>query len=74
MTSPPKQIEIECPNCHHRFKTWYRASMNLSLDPFTDDDVEENETKTCPWCKAKILLDTLVVEKDGTWRLDAEEP
>lgn len=70
MTQPPEQITIECPKCGNRFQAWFRASINLSLGDMTEKDVERNETKRCPKCKQKIILDALVVEEDGTWRVD----
>ena len=65
MTSPIEQIEIECPTCFHRFKTYHRASINLNLGDMTEEDVQRSHTKQCPACKATMSLDTLVVDEDG---------
>lgn len=70
MTSPVTKIEIECRHCHHRFKTWHRASINLSLGDLTEEYVARNAMKQCPRCRQQIVLDMLVVEEDGTWRVD----
>ena len=67
MTSPIEESEIECPKCQFRFKTSYRASMNLQLDNFSKKYIEQMSTAVCPGCKQKISLDSLVVKKDGVW-------
>lgn len=66
MTSPPREIEIECHRCGHRWETFFRPSWNLWLDPVTDEELEELTTVVCPVCAAVVALDTLVVE-NGVW-------
>lgn len=44
MTSPPKEIEVTCPDCGHFYRDWYRPSINLSLDDFDDEYLEETTT------------------------------
>lgn len=73
MTSAVTEIESECPQCHQRFKAWYRESINLSLGDMTEKDVERWSVKVCPECKVKIILDTLVVDEDGAWRVGDDE-
>lgn len=68
MTSPPREIVIECPHCHTEYRTWWRASMNFSLDNFSAEYVERMSTGTCPNCAMVVELESLVVEADGTWR------
>jgi len=72
MTSPPREISIKCPKCATTYKTWWRASMNLSLDDFDDDYIEKMSTGTCPECGFKVRLETLVVDHDGRWQMGAE--
>lgn len=70
MTSPPEQVSVECPACRHRYETWHRASINLSLDPEMDEEyIREVSTGTCPECGHVVELGVLVVQPDGLWRL-----
>ena len=64
MTTPLRPITVSCRNCSTEFETWYRPSINLDLDPMTDDELEEMATKTCPECGTRIPLDTLTVNGD----------
>jgi len=42
--------------------------MNLSLDDFDDDYIEQMSTTTCPECGVKHSIGSLVVrEVDNTW-------
>ena len=68
MTSPPEEITIACPTCGTLFKTWWRPSMNLMLDPFSPEYIERMSTGTCPHCQTVVRLSALVVDEDGTWR------
>lgn len=73
MTSPPKQITVECPSCGDRYEDWYRASINLDLDDFDDDYVRQATTATCPDCGHVVELVTLVVA-GGVWRFTDATP
>lgn len=64
MTMPPEPITVACPACGELFETWHRPSMNLDLDDFSDEYVEEMSTATCPACGQKFDLGSLIVE-DG---------
>jgi endogenous inhibitor of DNA gyrase (YacG/DUF329 family) len=49
MTSPVEQIIVECPKCGLSYEDWYRASVNLDLDPWADEDyLDECSIATCP--------------------------
>jgi hypothetical protein len=67
MTSPPQRITVECPACASQYGDWWRPSMNLDLEDFDDDYLEEASTATCPGCGHRVALGSLVVE-DGVWR------
>ena len=67
MTTLPEEITITCPKCGERYKDWYRPSMNLTLDDFDDDYIEEASSVTCPSCKTKVRMGSLVVDEDGTF-------
>ncbi len=69
MTSPPKDIMVECPECGMIYLDWHRASINLKLDDFDDDYIEEATTATCPYCGHKVDLGGLIVGKDGVWQV-----
>ncbi|HUT09378.1 MAG TPA: hypothetical protein VMY42_02690 [Thermoguttaceae bacterium] len=40
MTSPPEQIDVECPKCGQVYSDWYRPSINLTLDDLDDEYLE----------------------------------
>ena len=67
MTSPCQLIQIECPGCGKNYETGYRASINLEIESFSDEYLEEISTGTCPNCGHKVDLDVLVVRDDGVW-------
>lgn len=62
MTSPPKQIAIECPRCGHEYRDWHRPSINLGLDDLDPAEIEEATTVRCPQCGTTVDLDSLFVE------------
>ena len=61
MTSAITWVDIVCPNCDHEYKDQHRASMNLDLDDFDDDDIDEMSTTTCPECGLKYGMGSLIV-------------
>jgi len=64
MTSPVEEITVTCPACGRVYRDWYRASINLTLDDFDADYLEQASTTTCPGCGAKRDLATLTVRRD----------
>ncbi len=73
VTSPPENITIKCPECRHIYEDWYRPSINLTLEDFDDDYLEEASTATCPVCKHKVRLGVLVVRNDGVWEFSGNK-
>ena len=71
MTSPVDEIEVECPNCATVFRTWYRASMDLTLDAFDDVYIKAATVKTCANCGYQIALGALIIRRRGVWELRA---
>lgn len=69
MSTPVQEIEVVCPKCVHSYRTHYRASMNLRLDPFSAEYIERMSTGVCPNCGEKVSLGSLVVRPDGVWEL-----
>ena len=69
MSSPIETITLVCPKCQKQFETWYRASMNLKLDDFYEEYIREATVKTCPKCQTQIQMDSLLVDRDGVWRI-----
>ena len=52
----------------HRYKDYHRRSMDLALDDFDDDYLEQMSTTTFPECGVKRSIRSLVVrEVDNTW-------
>lgn len=64
MTTPPKEVTFTCPDCEHVFEDWYRPSINLSLDDF-DDEYLDQATTTRPECGVKYDLGTLFARRGG---------
>ncbi len=73
MTSPPEAIQVRCPGCGTDYDDWWRPSINMMLDDFDDDYLEEASTSTCPSCGLKVRHDVLVVRKDGVWELSDDD-
>ena len=63
MTSPPTPAEVACPRCGRRYVAYFRPSINLSLgEEWTDEEIEEATTATCPDCGERVGLETLTVD------------
>jgi hypothetical protein len=62
MTSPVEPITIQCPECGHTFNDWYRPSVNLGLDDFDEDYLNECSSAICPACGHKVDIDILLAE------------
>ncbi len=65
MTSPIESVTVLCPQCGKVHETCFRPSMNLLLDDFDDEYIEEMSTTHCPHCGIRIELGALVIRKDG---------
>ena len=65
MTSPPKQIRVRCRKCGHVYEDWIRPSINLMMDDFDQDYLDEASSVTCP--------DILIVREDGVWEFGKSE-
>ena len=74
MTSPPEEIQVKCPKCGKVYADWYRPSINLRLDHFDDEYLEQASTSTCPECGYKVRHNVLVVREDGTWEIGGGGP
>ena len=73
MTNPPEQITVRCPSCSREYRAWWRPSINLGLgEEWTEEEVREASTATCPTCGTKVELGTLVVDGD-IWRAARRE-
>lgn len=68
VTSPVEEILVRCPECSHVYEDWYRASLNLTLESFSDDYMEKASTATCPKCGHKVELGGLVVSREDDER------
>ncbi|HUP27620.1 MAG TPA: hypothetical protein VM409_04225 [Chloroflexia bacterium] len=66
MTSPVEDVIVECPQCGHTYKDWVRRSVNLTLDNFDDEYLDQCSSATCPACGHKVYFSTMVV-KDGNF-------
>ncbi len=63
MTSPVEEIGVTCPRCGHRWETYWRASINLTLgEEWTEEEIKAATTATCPECGQRSALGVLIVE------------
>ena len=65
MTSPVEKIFVKCPGCKFHYEDWTRASVNLNIDDFYEEYLEQVSTATCPKCGFRVDLGTLIVGPDG---------
>jgi endogenous inhibitor of DNA gyrase (YacG/DUF329 family) len=56
MTSPPEQITVECRACGERYEDWFRGSLNLGIEHFSEEYIREATTATCPSCGHVVEL------------------
>jgi hypothetical protein len=64
MTSPPRQVEVECPDYGTIFSDWLRDSINLTLgEEWSDEEILEATTVRCPTCGWQGGTDSLIVSK-----------
>jgi hypothetical protein len=56
MTSPPENIRVKCPKWGKVYKDWYRESINLILDDFDDDYLDEYSSVYVPIADIKLRL------------------
>lgn len=65
MTSPPKEIEVECPACGYIFVTWHRPSVNLSLgEKWTKKALDKLRFVDCERCNFWFEKELMVVQMD----------
>jgi len=65
MTSPIEEIEVRCPQCSTIFTDTIRGSINLSLgEEWTDEEIDEATSVTCPNCEYKQYGDAIVVSNN----------
>jgi len=64
MTSPVERITIVCPECGCTFDDWWRASVNLLLDDFDEEYLDECRSAACPSCGFSVCFDVLVVDRE----------
>jgi hypothetical protein len=69
MTTPPREVTVRCQRCGTVFQDWYRASVNLAVEGWDENDpdvqayLEECSTATCPECGLRQpVADVLVVD------------
>lgn len=74
MSSPPQGIFVGCPECGVTYLDWFRPSMNLELDDFDANCIEEASSATCPRCSCRVSLEVLIIEPNGVWRGTGNNP
>ena len=73
MTSPVEPTRVKCPDCGLLYEDWYRASINLTLDDFDDEYIEESTTSTCPECGFNVQHSALVVRPNNVWEFHGDD-
>lgn len=64
MTSPPEDVEVQCPGCATVYTDWYRPSVNRSLgEDFDDEYLDAASSATCPACGLKVYFAVLEVTR-----------
>jgi DNA-directed RNA polymerase subunit RPC12/RpoP len=54
-----------CPACGHKYETWYRSSINLSLgEEWTEDEIRAATHARCSHCGFESAVETLIVETE----------
>ena len=67
MTSPIRDIELQCPACGKNFFTWHRDSVNLSLgEKWSKSELEEINFAHCPACKQRIQKGVIITTLENT--------
>ena len=62
MTTPPRPIDVDCPNCGTRYSGFVRPSINRNLgEDWTTEEIEEATTTTCPTCGHRVNHGALIV-------------
>ena len=72
MTSPCNPISVKCPSCGATYDDWYRPSINLALDDFDDEYLDEVTSSTCPHCQCKVRHSVLTIREDGFWSIGGD--
>lgn len=65
MTTAPYEVEVRCEGCGVLFRGWRRNSVNLRLDPMSDDDLDDALSVQCPACGHRDWGVGLVVDDGG---------
>jgi hypothetical protein len=64
---------VRCPECGEEYENSYRPSVNLDIEPWTEEELRAATMATCPSCGFEVELDSLIVA-DGTWTFGDAEP
>jgi len=73
MTSPPEEIEVDCPKCGQVYSDWYRPSINLTLDDLDYEYLQAAKSSKFPECGRKVRHNMLTVREDGVWEFRRDE-
>jgi hypothetical protein len=69
MTSPLKDIKVLCPSRGIEYDDWMRGSINLELDDFDEEYIDQATSSTYPECNLKVYHQSLIVREDGVWEM-----
>ena len=63
MSSPARTIEIHCKGCGASYSSLsYRPAINLTTEDWTQEEIRESTTATCPECGLEVQLTALLVD------------
>jgi hypothetical protein len=46
-----------------------RGSINLELDDFDEEYIDQATSSTCPECNFEVYHQSLIVREDGVWEM-----
>jgi len=64
VTTPAYEIEVNCEACGETYADWRRDSVNLTVSPMTDEEVDEQLSTTCPACGHRDYGLGLIVDRE----------
>lgn len=62
MISPIENVKVLCPKCDQHDEDWWRPSVNLDLDDFDDEYLEQCSSAVCPHCRHEVHFQNLAEE------------
>lgn len=69
MTSPAREIRIVCRRCGATYSsTSYRPTINVTTEAWSEEEIRDATTATCPECGLVSRLTSLIID-GGEFRI-----